>query len=74
MNDAQKQQFEKAQTYAVFVRNWWRRTPTGREPGAGRKTYLGRGYTYNGAIARCKAYNDTHKPGFLSRKAEFESE
>ena len=58
--------------YNVFVRNWWRRTATWREPGAGRKTYLDRHVTYADARAICKQYNDTHEPGYLSRKAEFE--
>ena len=58
--------------YNVFVRNWWRRTATGREPGAGRKTYLDRHVTYADARAICKQYIDTHEPGYLSRKAEFE--
>ena len=62
--------------YDVFVRNWWRRNPSypgGREPGAGRKTYLQRHVTEADARAICKQYNDSHAPGFLSRKAEYES-
>ena len=61
--------------YNVFHRTWWKANksyPGGREPGAGRKTYLRRGVTYDDARAICKQYNDTHEPGFLSRKAEFE--
>lgn len=61
--------------YNVFVRNWWRSNPSrpgGREPGAGPKRYLQRGVNYETARALCKEYNDTHKPGKLSRKAEFE--
>ena len=62
------------QYYNVFVRNWWTRTASGgREPGAGRKTYLRKHVTYADARAICKNYNDNHDPGFLSRKAEFES-
>ena len=61
--------------YDVFTRTWWRRNPgwpNGREPGAGRKTYLARRVTYEEARRLCREYNDTHDPGPLSRKAEFE--
>ena len=63
--------------YKVFHRTWWIKNkdwPGGREPGAGRKTTLAkRVETVEEARAICKQYNDTHDPGFLSRKAEFES-
>ena len=62
--------------YNVFVRNWWRRNPSypgGREPGAGRKTYMARGVSEERARQLCQEYNATHEPGFLSRKAEYES-
>lgn len=65
------------QLYRVFHRTWWRRNaewPGGREPGAGRKTTLARHVTEAEARAICKRYNDSHDPGFLSRKAEYESE
>ena len=61
--------------YNVFVRNWYRRNPAwpgGREPGAGPKRYLRRSVTYDDARAICREYNDSHNPGLLSRKAEFE--
>lgn len=59
--------------YNVFVRNWYRREGGRIVPGAGRKSYLAR--KVDGATARryCDEYNSTHKPGPLSRKAEFES-
>lgn len=62
--------------YHVFTRTWWRHNPNwpnGREPGAGRKTTLG--YTDSEEEARrmCKQYNETHNPGPLSRKAEYQS-
>lgn len=65
---------EERKVYNVFHRTWWRRTASGsgREPGAGRKTYLRRSVTYADAREICKQYNDTHEPGLLSRKAEFE--
>lgn len=63
--------------YNVFVRTWWKRNPNypgGREPGAGKKRYLKRGVATEEEARRiCKEYNDTHDPGFLSRKAEYES-
>lgn len=64
----------------VFVRNWWRwetdrhglrrRVPN---PGA-RKRYLARGVTESEALAMCKRYNESHNPGLLSRKAEFQGQ
>ena len=63
-------------SYNVFVRNWWKLNaswPNGLEPHAGPKRYLERGLTEEEARRCCKAYNDTHKPGPLSRKAEYES-
>lgn len=80
-----------AESYRVFVRNWWRweypavspvaHTPTMAkmlrklvpDPGA-RKTTLARGCTYDEARRICEEYARTHKPGPLSRKAEFERE
>ena len=61
--------------YDVFTRTWWRNNPAwpnGLEPCAGRRTYLARGVTEERALAICKAYNESHKPGRLSRKAEWE--
>lgn len=64
--------------YNVFVRNWWRdagRDSMGkrmREPGAGPKRYKVKGVNWTEARRICELYNTTHKPGFLSRKAEFE--
>jgi hypothetical protein len=66
----------RAECYRVFVRDWWRRAPNGgREPGAGRKSYRGHPQhaTMEEARSYCQQWNATHKPGFLSRKAEFES-
>lgn len=60
-------------SYTVFVRNWWRKDENGRlvpNPGA-RRTWLTKVDTYEQAIAACDYYNSTHKPGPLSRKAEF---
>ena len=71
-----------AESYRVFVRNWWRwervpYMPGGRtkvpDPGA-RKTTLARGCTYDEAYAMCQRHAETHRPGPLSRKAEYERE
>lgn len=64
--------------YRVFVRNWWKENPNwpnGLEPAPrARKHYLPgtRFETEDEASAFCQEYNRTHKPGRLSRKAEFE--
>ena len=61
--------------YNVFHRTWWVADPHssgGRKPGAGKKTYLRKHVTYADAREIAKQYNDTHDPGFLSRKAEIE--
>lgn len=63
--------------YRCFHRTWWIKNPAwpdGREPGAGPKTYLrgGRVDTIEEAQAICRAWNASHDPGPLSRKAEFE--
>ena len=64
-------------SYRVFVRNWWKRNPNypgGLEPCPGRKTVIRRRVdTAEEARRICREYNDTHDPGRLSRKAEFES-
>ena len=62
--------------FHIFTRNWWKNNPSwpnGLEPHAGRKTTLGYADTQDEARAMCKEYNCTHKPGRLSKKAEFES-
>jgi hypothetical protein len=64
--------------YRTFIRNWYRyeRGPFGRRlvPNyGGRKTRVDSGLTYAQAQRACAAYNDSHKPGPLSRKMEFES-
>jgi hypothetical protein len=61
--------------YRVFVCNWWKPNPTwpdGREPDPqARKTTLGYADTEEEAQAMCRAYNERHHPGPLSRKAEY---
>jgi len=61
--------------YNVFRRDWWTANPKwpgGREPGAGPKTYMAEDVSYSIARQMCKEYNDSHDPGPLSHKAEFE--
>lgn len=66
------------ETYSVFVRNWWKRNPSypdGLEPGTGRKKYLARSLESESAARdMARVYNLNHKPGKLSRKAEYESD
>ena len=59
--------------YRVFVRNWWRKDHRGNlvPNSGGRKTTLRRVPTAKEAREMCKRYNETHKPGVLSRKAEY---
>ena len=69
-------------SYRVFVRNWWREAgkgeagwPNGLVPNSGdRGRTLGHAETEEEARAMCKAYNSTHKPGRLSKKAEYTSD
>lgn len=66
------------ETYKVFVRNWWKHNPAwpnGLEPNpTARKTTLAKRLSYDEAIDFCRVYNSNHKPGKLSRKAEFTQE
>ena len=61
--------------YQTFTRTWWRDNPShpnGLEPCAGRKYSHGRYDTEEDARKACKEWNDTHSPGRLSRKMEYE--
>lgn len=65
--------------YRVFVRNWWKRNPSwpnGLEPdGNAKKTYISNHVdTEEYARQICREYNESHDPGPLSRKAEYEEE
>jgi hypothetical protein len=62
--------------YNVFHRTWWLNNPSwpnGLEPGAGRKTYLAKHVTYADAREIQREYNETHTPGRVCRKADFET-
>ena len=61
-------------TYIIFTRTWWRNNPAwpyGLEPGAGRRTKIATASTEAGAQDICRVWNANHKPGRLSRKAEY---
>lgn len=70
-----------ADTYDVFVRDWWRAAekgdgqwPGGRVPYPGApKTYIAEGVSYSEARELCRAYNEANPPDWRSRKAEFEA-
>lgn len=66
---------EMATTYRVFVRNWWKREAGQLVPDPrARKTTIETGLSFEAARAFCRAYNASHEPGPLSRKAEFTEE
>mgnify|MGYP001462523475 FL=1 len=64
--------------YKVFTRTWWRKNsewPNGKEPHAGKKTTIARNVaTEQEALQICQRWNATHKPGDLSKKAEYEQQ
>jgi hypothetical protein len=65
--------------FKVFTRTAWVRTtdpgwPGGIKPGWGRERTLARVATADVARQMCAEWNRTHKPGKLSRKAEFREE
>lgn len=67
-------------TFDCFVRDWWRVPEAGEASWQGRvpypgapKRYIAQGVSLAEARAICKEYNDSHEPGWQSRKAEFES-
>lgn len=59
--------------FKVFTRTWWKSDGKGgRTPHAGRKTTIVHSVkTADEARAICKRWNDSHPPGFYSRKAEY---
>jgi hypothetical protein len=63
--------------YTVFTRTWWKHNPAwpnGLEPGVGKKTRIAHNVSETEARQICQRYNATHKPGKLSRKAEYEQQ
>jgi len=62
--------------YEIFKRTWWIKNPEwpdGLEPGPGRSTHLAYVDTIEEARKYCEEWNENHKPGKLSLKAEFRS-
>jgi hypothetical protein len=69
----------KQMTYKVFTRKWWKDNPSwpnGLEPDStAKKTTLYTGVeTEAEARALCREWNNEHKPGRYSRKAEYTEE
>jgi hypothetical protein len=65
----------KKNRFRVFTRTWWIANndwPDGREPSPGRKTTIDYVSTEREAQRACAEWNANHKPGKLSRKAEYE--
>jgi len=64
--------------YRVFTRTWWKNNPSWpdrREPCPGKKHTIRKNVkTEFEARTICNNYNTTHKPGKLSRKAEYEEQ
>lgn len=64
--------------YDVFTRTWWRENrnwPDGLEPCPGERTYIHRNVkTEEQARQLCADHRETHEPGRLSFKAEYESQ
>jgi hypothetical protein len=62
-------------SYTVFHRTWWKQNlsrPDGREPGAGERHFIAKVRTEEQARQLCREWNQSHDPGFLSDKAEYE--
>jgi len=58
--------------YNVFIRTFWKIKNGKKVPHLGRKTFLAKKVSCETARLVCKEYNETHNPGKLSRKAEFQ--
>jgi hypothetical protein len=65
--------------YTVFTRNWWKEVKTsyGQKQlvpdASARRTVLERNLSLEDARKLCEDWNNNHRPGKLSRKAEFTS-
>jgi hypothetical protein len=62
--------------YRVFKRSWWKDNPAwpnGLEPAPGKKIHICFVDTEEDARRFCTEWNNTHKPGRHSLKAEYES-
>lgn len=67
---------EETPLYDVFIRSWYTRDEkTGKLLNyPGDKNYIAWGVTWATARLMCSEYNESHDPGELSIKAEFESQ
>lgn len=64
------------QRYEIFKRTWWRKTPNGLEPHAGRKKHVGYAYGIEDARNKCEQYNNSDTAVQKSKtglKYEFQS-
>lgn len=62
-------------SYTVFHRTWWKRNPDwpdGREPGVGKRYFIAKVWNEEEARQLCREWNQSHDPGLLSDKAEYE--
>lgn len=62
-------------SYTVFHRTWWKRNPNwpeGREPGMGKRHFIAKAWSEEEARQLCREWNQSHDPGLLSDKAEYE--
>jgi len=60
--------------FTIFTRTWWKENsdwPNGLEPHAGKRRKIATVFSEREAQRICREWNATHKPGRLSRKAEF---
>ena len=64
--------------YRCFTRTWWTENPKwpdGLEPRCGQRYTIARNINTEEEARRiCRNYNDTHDPGRLSKKAEYEEQ
>lgn len=64
----------RKERFRIFTRTWWKENPEwpdGLEPEIGPQTTIGYASTAREARQMCAEWNAKHKPGRLSRKAEF---
>lgn len=76
LEDEDEDEDEETPLYDVFIRSWWTRDESTGKLLAypGDKSYIAYGVTWATARVMCKEYNESHNPGELSIKAEFESQ
>ncbi len=74
--EEEEEEEEETPLYDVFIRSWYTRDEKTKKllnyPGD--KKYIAWGVTWATARLMCSEYNESHDPGELSIKAEFESQ